>query len=230
MSNYDNDSVITNDLRVITGTKYSSMRKLTDLHALLVTGETLAIKLAAQPAQLTLRQLSLMQRTLDMHLTKIRKRITQVERMNESKVNKQRDERNKAHYFDTLSQSGVIPQLLQQTREYRSERAREEKEAKQQERAAFVTPMKKILDEAGYNPLATSEERADWARKRELQLPTNTNLDQQGNDFIQRMYDVENERERDTERRKIVAEKTGATALDTDIDKVGSADEWSKLI
>jgi hypothetical protein len=224
MSNYDND------LRIITGAKYNSMRKLSDLHALLVTGETLAIKLAAQPAELTPRQLSLMERTLDMHLTKIRKRITQVERMNESKVNKQREERNKAHYFDTLSASGVIPEMLKQTREYRSERLREDKEAKQQSLASIVPAIQRQFAEVGFNPRATSAEREEWARLRDTNrhaIP-GTDLSTQGTDIMSRMTDIENERA--AEARKLVAEKTGATALDTDIDKVGTADEWSKLI
>jgi hypothetical protein len=220
MSNYDND------LKVITSAKYGSTRKISELHALLVLAETLQIKLAAKPAQLTSRQLSLMNRILDMHLTKIHKRITQIERMNESKANKKREEKTRLQMFEVLAQSGAITALVSESRISRSERLREDKEHAQQTRAAAVPAIQRQFAEVGFNPRASSAEREEWARLRDINrhaIPGH-DLSTQGDEIMQRMNDIENERG------AACTTKPNETSVTDDISTIGSVDEWSKLI
>lgn len=224
------DNNINNDFSAIIKVNYRQMRRLIDIDALLSTAHILLTQLAAKPApsNLTLRQVIIMRKSIESRIVEINKHKAKIERINASKVNTQRRQREDAMRYRAENQ--VLPALIQQTREYRSEQARIDKEQAQLSRAAIVPAIQKQFAEVGFNPRASSEERAEWERLRDINrhaIPGH-DLSSQGSDIMQRMNDIENERAAET--RKIVTEKTGATALDTDIDKVGTADEWSKLI
>lgn len=230
MSNYSNADLVTNDLRVITGAKYGSMRKLSDLHALQILCETLAIKLAAQPAEsnelskITPRQLRLIERTLDMHYVRIKKRIAQVERMNESKASRDKMDKDRVNLVTALLNSGVLKAMVNNQREVRSEAMRDSKEQAQQARAALIPAIQRQFAEVGFDPRAPSAERAEWERLRDINrhaIP-GTDLSTQGDEIMQRMSEIEQERTN--------TEAQPSRSNTDDISTVGTADEWSKLI
>ena len=221
---------LTNDYNAIIKTSYRQLRRLIDIDALLSAAQILLTQLAAKPAQsnLTLRQVIIMRKSIESRVIDINRHKSKIERINATKVNKQRREREDAARY--RAEGSILPTLLTQVINKRSEQARIDKEQAEINRAALLPAIQRQFASVGYDPTAPSAERAEWERLQDINrhaIP-GADLSKQGDEFMQRMHQAETERE--AELRQHAEKDAAIKTIDTDIDKVGSADEWSKLI
>lgn len=211
---------IESDISAIASTRFQSIRKLSELQAIYAVLQQLQLQLAAKPVRpSTRRRLITMRRIIQSQLINARKRITQVERMNEKKVNAQRTQRNNSQLLDALIESKLLTSLVKETRIARSELMRENKQAAQIARAELVPAIQKQFADVGYNPLATSAERAEWERLRDINrhaIP-GTDLSSQGDELTRMLKSAEQERAKPSQPN---------SAELSDINPLGSADDW----
>lgn len=218
---------IESDISAIASTRFQSIRKLSELQAIYAVLQQLQLQLAAKPVPpnhvtntVTRRRLITMRRIIQSQLINARRRIAQVERMNEKKVNAQRTQRNNAQLLDALIESKLLTSLVKETRIARSESMRENKQAAQIARAELVPAIQKQFADVGYNPLATSAERAEWERLRDINrhaIP-GTDLSSQGDELTRMLKDAEQERAQPSQ--------PNSAELPDDVSTIGSADEW----
>lgn len=213
------NSQIDNDFKAIMKVSYRQLRRLIDIDALLSTAQILLAELAAQPSQLTLRQAIIMRKAITSRIIDINRHKLKIERINAGKVNTQRRQREDAARY--RAEGSILPTLLTHVIDRRSEQARIDKEQAQINRATLLPAIQRQFKEAGYNPLATSTERAEWARLRDTNrhaIP-GTDLSTQGDEIMRRMTSIEAER--------TAAQPSGSNELiKDDISTIGTADEW----
>jgi hypothetical protein len=218
-----NEQTINSDFAIVIAAKYRSARNITELQALLVMAQQLEISLKELSPTLSNRARI---KTIKLHIREISKRMTNVEQMN----NKKNSERSKlvkqGEFMNSLVQSGLIPQLVSESRSARSEALHDSKQAAQIVRTASVPAIKAQFAEVGYDPTASKEDREIWENK-QLKLKEglpDTDLSGQGDFMLRRMQQAEDERS--IEKRELG--NTGLTTLEDGTDKLGSVEDWLK--
>lgn len=229
------------DAQAISRTNYAGSRSIVRLSSLLAVTMQVQITLSQLPNTLTNRTTA---RLLDMHETNIRKRIAIVERLNENKSNKLRSDKQRGQLFDALLQSGTLTELVKESRAARSEAMKQSKLDAQTRLSSAVPSIQKEFELAGFNPLASSADRAQWLYNQELvkQGLPDTDLNAQGEQALNILQRAEKERqtvpEGETSTNANVTDNANVTPTVTKIveglksintgDKLGSAEDWLK--
>jgi len=214
------------DAQVISRTNYAGSRSIVRLSALLAVTMQIQITLSQLPNTLTNRTIA---RLLDMHETNIRKRIAIVERLNENKSNKLRSDKQRGQLFDALLQSGTLTELVKESRAARSEAMKQSKQDAQVRLSSAVPSIQKEFELVGFNPRASSQDRAAWLTNQEKlkQGIPDTDLATQGEQAMDILQRAELERTKSNVTAIVTEIASGIKSIDTG-DKIGSVEDWLK--
>lgn len=249
------EQLLNEDFSAFIKVRYSKMRRLDDIDALIAVGTLLEMRIAAaKPAlfstrvatlsgsmystgdispveyisdQITIlarRPIIIMQKAMRSRLIELRKHREKIERINASKVNTQRRQREDAMRYRAENQ--VLPALIQQNISLRGVKAEQDKERASSARTAMSKPVLADLIRTGYPINGTPGQIKEWEQRIEADR-IQSGTTEEYSKLIARMNE---EAAKPAPINTDPAISSETTSVTDDTSTVGTADEWSKLI